>query len=67
MLAELLTREREANVCAAAIDVLAEAGRPEALQALADCESRFSDEPFLTFAIGIARQRIHSQSNSAHG
>ena len=46
------------NVCAAAIDVLAQVGRPEmapALQAVAD---RFPDEPFLAFAVRAAIKRI---------
>lgn len=67
ILADVLARETDANVCAAAIDVLAEAGRPEALRALAACEARFKDSPFLAFAIEIARERIHSQSTGRHG
>jgi hypothetical protein len=66
VLSDLLLREKEANVCAAAIDVLAEAGRPEALPALAQCEARFSSTQFLTFAIKIARRRILSQSTPRH-
>ena len=66
VLSDLLARESEANVCAAAIEVLAEAGRPEALNALSQCEARFRDTPFLAFAIKIARERI-AQSTSRHG
>lgn len=67
LLSDLLRKEREPNVCAAAIDVLAEAGRPEALTTLDDCEIRFKDTPFLSFAIKIAKQRIQSQSPARHG
>jgi hypothetical protein len=66
MLCDVLARENEANVCAAAIDVLAEAGRPEALSALSECERRFERTPFLSFAIQIARERIASQMMSRH-
>ena len=37
LLCDLLERETEKNVCAAAVEVLAEIGRPEALPALARC------------------------------
>lgn len=66
VLSELLARENQPNVCAAAIDVLAEAGRPEALSALEACAARFKDTPFLTFAIKIAKERIQAQSIASH-
>ena len=62
MLGALLASEPEANVCAAAIEVLAEIGTPESLPALAQCAARFPNDPFLGFAIGIARDRIGSQA-----
>jgi len=62
MLAELLAGEREANVCAAAIEVLAETGGPELLPLLEQCAARFSNDPFLVFAVGAAAQRIGSQA-----
>ena len=43
LLCALLSSETEANVCAAAIDVLAEVGGPEALPVLAACAERFRD------------------------
>jgi HEAT repeat protein len=58
LLAGLLDRETEPNVSAAAIEVLAEVGGPEALPALDRCASRFADLPFLAFAIRVARERI---------
>lgn len=60
-LCALLDREEEVNVCAAAVDVLAEAGGPEALPALSRCGARFRDEPFLGFAIRVAAERAGAQ------
>jgi HEAT repeat protein len=60
-LTALLDRETEANVCTAAIDVLAEIGSPEALPALQRCALRFSQAPFLSFAVRIAAERITVQ------
>lgn len=62
LLCGLLDREAEPNVCAAAIDVLAEVGGPEALPALARCGERFAASPFLSFAIRVAAERIGAQS-----
>lgn len=62
LLCALIGREPQLNVCAAAIDVLAEVGSIEALPALAECAQRFRDAPFLGFAVKIATDRIHSQS-----
>lgn len=66
LLGALLTREPEANVCAAAVDVLAEVGGPSVLPALDACAARFSETPFLRFALKIARDRILSQSSDIH-
>lgn len=62
LLCALIGRERQVNVCAAAIDVLAEVGTTEALPALSECAQRFGEAPFLAFAVKIAIDRIHSQS-----
>jgi HEAT repeat protein len=62
LLCDLLLTERENNVCAAAIEVLAEVGNPQALPTLAQCTRRFADIPFLVFAIKIATDRINAQS-----
>lgn len=66
VLCELLASEREANVCGAAIDVLAEVGEAEALPVLAQCATRFQDTPFLVFAIKIATDRILAQPTQRH-
>jgi HEAT repeat protein len=58
LLCDLLERETEKNVCAAAIEVLAEIGRPEALPSLARCGTRFSGDPFITFSLKVATERI---------
>lgn len=59
----LLAAEREANVCASAIDVLAELGTAEALPTLEQCEERFAAIPFLVFSIQTAAKRIRSQAS----
>lgn len=64
LLAALLATEAEANVCAAAVEVLAEIGDTSVLPALAQCAARFPHDPFLAFAIGMARDRIGSQASS---
>jgi HEAT repeat protein len=61
MLGELLEREVNANVCAAAVEVLAETGNVASLPILAQCAARFPDDPFLTFAVKTARDRIGSR------
>jgi HEAT repeat protein len=60
-LGELIERELSINVCAAAIEVLAETGNARSLPALARCGVRFPDDPFLIFAIKVARDRIGSR------
>jgi HEAT repeat protein len=61
MLVELIERESNANVCAAAIEVLAETGGPSSLRSLAKCGARFPDDPFLAFAVKAAADRIGSR------
>jgi HEAT repeat protein len=58
LLGNLLVRETEKNVAAAAVEVLAEIGRPEVLAALAACAERFADDGFLLFSIKVAVDRI---------
>mgnify|MGYP003576730751 CR=1 FL=1 len=57
MLGHLLQTEAEANVCGAAVDVLAELGTPDAIGPLRACKSRFPDQAFLGFAIDDAIER----------
>ncbi len=46
------------NVCAAAVDMLAEVGRPEMTDALRAVADRFPRNPFLSFAVRAAIKRI---------
>ena len=61
LLCDLLTSESIPNVCSAAVEVLAETGGPECLAALAKCAERFSADPFLSFSIKVACERIGVQ------
>jgi HEAT repeat protein len=54
----LLENEQQPNVCAAAIDVLAEVGTRDAVPTLKACAERFSNTPFLPFAISTTITRI---------
>lgn len=67
LLCILLAQEREANVCAAAVEVLAEVGTPTAIAVLAQCAQRFGDNTFLGFAIKVACERIATQTALPHG
>lgn len=58
LLCGLIEHEQHPNVCAAAIEVLAEVGTPEALPVLESCAVRFASAPFLPFAISMAIARI---------
>jgi HEAT repeat protein len=62
LLGNLLATESQANVCAAAVEVVAECGGPELLPVLAECAARFPDDPFLAFAVQVASERIGSQA-----
>jgi HEAT repeat protein len=61
LLGQLIEREDSSNVCAAAIEVLAETGNIAILPMLARCAARFPDDPFLAFAVKVARDRIGSR------
>jgi HEAT repeat protein len=61
LLSVVLERDPEPNVCAAAVDVLAEIGEATALPFLDDCAARFPDQRFLQFAVKAARERIIAQ------
>lgn len=64
---DLLESERDANVCAAAVETLAEIGGAAALPALERCAERFRDTPFLAFSVGIAADRIRAQRSASSG
>lgn len=67
LLANLLQTEEHPNVCAAAIEVLAEVGTAQALEGLTSCAKRFPANEFLLFAIRTVLDRIHATSASARG
>ena len=58
LLCRLLEHEQHPNVCAAAIEVLAEVGTRDAVPALDPARRRFSEIPFLPFAVSAAIARI---------
>ena len=58
LLCRHLAGERDPNVCAAALDVLAEIGGSDCLPALQACADRFAGEPFLRYAAAAAMARI---------
>ena len=62
LLCGLLDAETEPNVCASAVELLAESGSPDALPVLVRCAERFRGTAFLEFSIRIATDRIRSQS-----
>jgi HEAT repeat protein len=62
LLCVLLATEQEINVCAAALDVLAEVGTSEALATLRECSQRFGNSAFIAFAVKIATDRVTSPS-----
>ena len=55
---DVIARDPHVNVCAAAVDVLAEVGRPDMVEALRAVAERFPDQPFLAFAVRAAIKRI---------
>ena len=67
LLVDRLALDPQPNVCAAAVEVLAEVGTPEVLPALETCAARFPDEPFLAFATRAAADRIRSQAPARRG
>jgi len=57
-LIEVLENDKNINVCATALDLLAEVGTKEALPAIKKVKERFSDEPYIQFAADLALRRI---------
>jgi len=63
LLCQVLEREDDPNVSAAAIEVLAEVGTPEAFPALRRCAERFAATPFLPFAVSAAIAQIQTMKD----
>lgn len=59
----VLATDPEVNVCAAAVDVLAEVGSADAVPVLRDCALKFRGSSFLAFAIKVVIDRLTSQSS----
>jgi len=57
-LQDVIAHDDHVNVCAAAVDVATENGTGALLPALAAARQKFATEPFLVFAVDIARARI---------
>ncbi len=57
-LQKVILEDPHVNVCAAAVDCLAEVGTPDSIAALKELRLRFGDHPFMTFAIDAAIKRI---------
>jgi HEAT repeat protein len=55
---KVIETDPHVNVCAAAVDVLMETGRPDMADALNAVANRFPDHPFLAFAVRAAIKRI---------
>jgi HEAT repeat protein len=60
-LAAIVRSDAHINVCAAAVDGLAEVGGPEVLDDLKDLRCRFGGNAFMEFAIDAAMRRIGGQ------
>ena len=67
VLCDLIEQDAEVNVCAAAIEVLAEIGSGEAIPSLDRCARRFPNEAFLEFSIKVTVNRIAARPTSARG
>ncbi len=55
---KVILEDAHVNVCAAAVDCLAEVGTPASIPALKALRLRFGDQPFMTFAIDAVLKRI---------
>ncbi len=54
----VILADAHVNVCATAIDVLAEVGTPEMIPDLQALVDRFPDEAFIAYAVGVAARQI---------
>jgi HEAT repeat protein len=60
-LIEVIEKDENVNVCATALDLLAEVGTEEALPAIKNAKKRFKNEPYIQFAADLALERIDAQ------
>lgn len=64
LLANRLACEAEPNVCAAAVEMLAELGSAAELPAVEACAARFDTDPFLGFAVRAAAAQIRARTGA---
>lgn len=57
-LIEVIDRDAHVNVCATAVDLLAEVGTKKSLNSLSLVKARFCSEPYIQFAVNVAIERI---------
>jgi HEAT repeat protein len=57
-LCRVLAQDPDPRVCGTAVDALAEAGGPEAVEPLRQVARRFADDPYIAFAARLAIRRI---------
>lgn len=57
-LVAVIDADAQVNVCATAVDLLAEVGSDAAVEALVRLQGRFDREPYIQFAAGLALKRI---------
>ncbi len=60
-LMEVLETDSHVNVCATALDLLAEVGTEKSLTSLNYLKARFSSEPYIQFAVNVAIERITNE------
>ncbi|MCP5158985.1 MAG: HEAT repeat domain-containing protein [Gammaproteobacteria bacterium] len=62
-LQEVVEKDDNINVCAAAVEVLAEVGSAEVIPALSTLPERFDNDPFMEFCVQTAIRRIQGNGN----
>jgi len=60
-LIEVIEKDENVNVCATALDLLAEVGTEEAIPTIKKVKERFKNEPYIQFASDIALKRISGE------
>jgi HEAT repeat protein len=63
-LLRLIESDPHVNVCAAAVDVAAEVGTVDLIEALTKLPARFPSEPFLGFAVDVAKSSIRAAAEA---
>lgn len=64
LLSRVLRKERDGNVCGAAIEVLSDVAGPEQVALLLECAARFPSDPFLRFSAQTAALRIGARNGA---